>query len=136
MEGGQRWCGTDGTCPGDGWWCGAGGPGGQGATALRMVATPPLREAAAAAAASPTAAPLPPVKVVPTKHDLATGRDPARVKIFDTTLRDGEQSPGCTMTAEVREQPHTGHSPQPGRRKGGKGGTTGGRGRRRRRSSS
>jgi hypothetical protein len=38
---------------------------------------------------------------MPTKHDLATGRDPARVKIFDTTLRDGEQSPGCTMTAEV-----------------------------------
>lgn len=38
----------------------------------------------------------------PTKHDLETGRDPNRVKIFDTTLRDGEQSPGCTMTAEVR----------------------------------
>jgi 2-isopropylmalate synthase len=25
-------------------------------------------------------------------------RDPKRVLIFDTTLRDGEQSPGCTMT--------------------------------------
>src|SRR4029450_10231846 len=25
-------------------------------------------------------------------------RDPNRVLIFDTTLRDGEQSPGCTMT--------------------------------------
>ncbi len=37
----------------------------------------------------------------PTKHDIETGRDPNRVKIFDTTLRDGEQSPGCTMTAEV-----------------------------------
>src|SRR5512145_1101936 len=24
--------------------------------------------------------------------------DPNRVLIFDTTLRDGEQSPGCTMT--------------------------------------
>ncbi len=28
----------------------------------------------------------------------ATGRDPSRVLIFDTTLRDGEQSPGATMT--------------------------------------
>jgi len=36
-----------------------------------------------------------PVNVKPTKHDIATGRDPARVKVFDTTLRDGEQSPGC-----------------------------------------
>jgi len=25
--------------------------------------------------------------------------DPNRVLIFDTTLRDGEQSPGCSMTA-------------------------------------
>src|SRR4029453_18808188 len=25
-------------------------------------------------------------------------RDPNRVMIFDTTLRDGEQSPGCSMT--------------------------------------
>jgi 2-isopropylmalate synthase len=24
--------------------------------------------------------------------------DPKRVLIFDTTLRDGEQSPGCSMT--------------------------------------
>lgn len=38
----------------------------------------------------------------PTKHDLATGRDPERVKIFDTTLRDGEQSPGATLTAEEK----------------------------------
>ena len=36
-----------------------------------------------------------PVNSKPTKHDLATGRDPRRVKVFDTTLRDGEQSPGC-----------------------------------------
>ena len=38
----------------------------------------------------------------PTKHDEATGRDPERVKIFDTTLRDGEQSPGATLTAEEK----------------------------------
>merc|ERR1711988_1020379 len=43
-------------------------------------------------------------KINPTKHDLATGRDPYRVKIFDTTLRDGEQSPGCTMTADEEIQ--------------------------------
>jgi len=28
--------------------------------------------------------------------------DPAVVKIFDTTLRDGEQSPGATMTIEEK----------------------------------
>lgn len=38
------------------------------------------------------------MRVKPTKHDLATGRDPDRVRIFDTTLRDGEQSPGATLT--------------------------------------
>ena len=27
-------------------------------------------------------------------------RDPNRVLIFDTTLRDGEQSPGCSMTLD------------------------------------
>lgn len=37
-------------------------------------------------------------------HDSATGRDPARVKVFDTTLRDGEQSPGCTMNVEEKMQ--------------------------------
>ena len=42
------------------------------------------------------------VDVRPTAHDIYTGRDPARVKIFDTTLRDGEQSPGCTMNAEEK----------------------------------
>ena len=40
------------------------------------------------------------VTVNPTAHDLYTGRDPGRIKIFDTTLRDGEQSPGCTMNTE------------------------------------
>ena len=38
----------------------------------------------------------------PTKHDTATGRDPDRVKIFDTTLRDGEQSPGASLTADEK----------------------------------
>lgn len=38
------------------------------------------------------------IRVKATKHDLATGRDPDRVRIFDTTLRDGEQSPGATLT--------------------------------------
>ena len=42
------------------------------------------------------------VLIKPTAHDLYTGRDPARVKIFDTTLRDGEQSPGCTMNTEEK----------------------------------
>ena len=42
------------------------------------------------------------VAVKPTEHDQYTGRDPARVKIFDTTLRDGEQSPGCTMNTEEK----------------------------------
>lgn len=39
---------------------------------------------------------------IPTAHDIATGRDPERVKIFDTTLRDGEQSPGATLTADEK----------------------------------
>lgn len=42
-------------------------------------------------------------KRTPTKHDIATGRDPDRVKIFDTTLRDGEQSPGATLTADEKK---------------------------------
>lgn len=41
-------------------------------------------------------------KPKPTAHDLATGRDPNRVKVFDTTLRDGEQSPGCSMTSKEK----------------------------------
>lgn len=39
---------------------------------------------------------------IPTPHDLATGRDPARIKIFDTTLRDGEQSPGVSLTTDEK----------------------------------
>lgn len=46
--------------------------------------------------------PLPPPVWKPTKHDIATGRDPNRVKFFDTTLRDGEQSPGATLTGEEK----------------------------------
>jgi len=42
------------------------------------------------------------VKTLSSRHDIETGRDPTRVKIFDTTLRDGEQSPGCTMTKEEK----------------------------------
>lgn len=49
-----------------------------------------------------TAVSGPDVNVKPTKHDIATGRDPTRVKIFDTTLRDGEQSPGATLTADEK----------------------------------
>jgi len=30
--------------------------------------------------------------------------DPAVVKVFDTTLRDGEQSPGATMTTAEKLQ--------------------------------
>lgn len=49
-----------------------------------------------------TDAQIRPAPIKATAHDLYTGRDPARVKIFDTTLRDGEQSPGCTMNTEEK----------------------------------
>lgn len=39
---------------------------------------------------------------LPTRHDIATGRDPMRVRIFDTTLRDGAQSPGVQLTGEEK----------------------------------
>ena len=32
------------------------------------------------------------------RHVAAMSNAPGRVFIFDTTLRDGEQSPGCSMT--------------------------------------
>ena len=32
--------------------------------------------------------------------------DPNRVLIFDTTLRDGEQSPGCSMTQPEKLRSH------------------------------
>ncbi|MGH7841221.1 MAG: 2-isopropylmalate synthase, partial [Candidatus Binataceae bacterium] len=34
--------------------------------------------------------------------DSIDGFDPNHVRIFDTTLRDGEQSPGCTMNVEEK----------------------------------
>src|SRR5690242_12431876 len=34
----------------------------------------------------------------PSPTTPSTNRSPNRVDIFDTTLRDGEQSPGCSMT--------------------------------------
>lgn len=60
----------------------------------------PFAPVASLQASFPCAPTLP--KRKPTKHDIATGRDPDRVKIFDTTLRDGEQSPGATLTADEK----------------------------------
>src|ERR1043166_4613310 len=34
--------------------------------------------------------------------DDVRGKDQSRVIVFDTTLRDGEQSPGATLTAEEK----------------------------------
>eukprot|EP00293_Proteomonas_sulcata_P001510 CAMPEP_0184329276 /NCGR_PEP_ID=MMETSP1049-20130417/144064_1 /TAXON_ID=77928 /ORGANISM="Proteomonas sulcata, Strain CCMP704" /LENGTH=646 /DNA_ID=CAMNT_0026651633 /DNA_START=94 /DNA_END=2034 /DNA_ORIENTATION=+ len=61
--------------------------------------TPSIRGLSMVATGEPKA-----VNQKATKHDIATGRDPARVKVFDTTLRDGEQSPGCSMTSEEKMQ--------------------------------
>jgi 2-isopropylmalate synthase len=38
----------------------------------------------------------------PERHDAQTGANTDRVFIFDTTLRDGEQCPGATMTFEEK----------------------------------
>ncbi len=36
-------------------------------------------------------------------------QDSSTVRIFDTTLRDGEQSPGCSMTTQEKLD----HGPRP-----------------------
>src|SRR5439155_2158564 len=36
------------------------------------------------------------------QHDMTTPPDPDRVLIFDTTLRDGEQSPGISLNASEK----------------------------------
>ena len=35
---------------------------------------------------------------------MDTGRDPNRVIIFDTTMRDGEQSPGASMNLDEKKR--------------------------------
>src|SRR6266850_2021404 len=35
---------------------------------------------------------------------MDTGRDPNRVVIFDTTMRDGEQSPGASMNLDEKKR--------------------------------
>ena len=52
-----------------------------------------------AATASASKSPMPRPEYIPNRID-----DPNYVRIFDTTLRDGEQSPGATMTANEKLQ--------------------------------
>lgn len=42
------------------------------------------------------------MKTEPTIEPKSKPTEPARIRIFDTTLRDGEQSPGCTMSVEEK----------------------------------
>jgi len=66
----------------------------------RTVHSPPVRAAVSSESGSKekNARPLRP-KYVPNKID-----DPNYVRIFDTTLRDGEQSPGATLTIDEKVQ--------------------------------
>eukprot|EP01041_Mallomonas_annulata_P000238 gene238-432_t len=66
---------------------------------ISMTATDNKQEISAGMAGISAGFPAP---VRASAHDIYTGRDPARVKVFDTTLRDGEQSPGCTMNGDEK----------------------------------
>lgn len=87
---------------------------------LSMMASVEIKGGQASSSSAQSVKGVAVVRPKPTRHDIETGRDPDRVKIFDTTLRDGEQSPGCTMTAEVsysrgaREREEWDDGPMPG----------------------
>jgi 2-isopropylmalate synthase len=57
----------------------------------------PRRAAAVPAAAAAGAPARPRPEYIPGRID-----DPEYVRIFDTTLRDGEQSPGATLTSKEK----------------------------------
>ena len=65
-------------------------------TSSRVVLPRASSSAASSAPASPPA-PKPRPAYIPNRID-----DPTYVRIFDTTLRDGEQSPGATMTSKEK----------------------------------